>query len=182
MEDRIKEGPQIGEKWTKMNKSDYIRLNLSSVHDLPEILIEKSIELYGIEISNLAISVKYGDVSNSHGCPINGHTNNWGNRNPELPRSYPGWRGQIEFESKCEKDDPPLALWLDFPIKFRGFHTGTGCPGRINEYKTNIEFYFFLDDFPLLKKNKEKYSILSSFQNDRSWDQISLKAGEISWR
>jgi hypothetical protein len=173
------------------------------------MLIEKSMELYRIEISNLSISVKYGDVSNSHGCPINGHTN-WGNRNPELPRSYPGWRGQIQFESKCEKNildeltaratfrgDPPLALWLDFPIKFKGFHTGTGCPGRINEYKTNIEFYFFLDDFPLLKKNKEKYSILSSFQNDRSWDQISLKAGvdvladdllrlidgrEISWR
>jgi len=173
-----------------MNKSDYIRLNLSSVHDLPEMLFEISMELYGIEISNLAISVNHGHVDNSHNCPINGHTN-WGNRNPELPRGYFGWRGQIQFESKCEKnildelniDNRGLCWFLDFrPIKFRGFHTGTGCPGRINEYKTNIEFYFFLDDFPLLKKNKEKHSILSSFQNDRLWDQTSLKAGEISWR
>jgi hypothetical protein len=168
-------------KWIlKMNKSDYIRLNLLSVQDFPEMFVEKSMELYGIEILNLAINVEYRDVSNSHGCPINGHTN-WGNRNPELPRSYPGWHGRIEFKSKREKNIQDNNTWCDSPIKFSGFHTGTGCPGRINQYRTNVEFYFFLDDFPLLKRNKEKYNILASFQNDKTWDQLTLKAGVFSW-
>lgn len=152
-------------------KSDYIRLNLTSVQDFPHMFIEKSMEFYGIEISELMVKVSYSDVSNSHGCPINGVTN-WGGRLENQPRSYPGWSGNIKFNSKSKKNNRDF--FLDSPIKFRGFHTGAGCPGRINEYKTDIAFYFFLEDFPILKKNKEKHKILGSFEKDKVWSEQIL--------
>jgi len=167
-------------------KADYIRLNLSSVCDFPQMFIDKSKEFYDVEISDFEIDVKYYEhVSNSHGCPINGVTN-WGGRIENAPRNYPGWTGHISFFAQNNKnthvDYASNMLFNSYGYGFRGFHTGGGCPGRINEYKTNIGFYFFLEDFPILVKNKEKWSILKTFENKReSWESFAaLKYSNIS--
>lgn len=172
--------------WCSLPKSDYIRLNLASIHDLPEMFVEKSMELYGIEITDLAIKLEFNDhMSNYHVCPINGHTN-WGGRNTNLPTGYPGWQGNIEFESKYKEnifnlEKIKLEAFLENTIKFKGLNTCGGMPGRINQHKTSLCFYVFLEDFPLLVKNKEKHKLMASFQENKSWSEKTLKVGEFSY-
>jgi hypothetical protein len=163
---------------TKEFKSDYIRLNLSNVCDFPQMFIEKSKEFYDTDISNLELDIKYYDhVSNSHGCPINGVTN-WGGTIEGAPRNYPGWQGQISFFAQNNKnthiDYASNMLFNSYGYGFRGFHTGSGCPGRINEYSAKIGFYFFLEDFPKLAANKKKWNLLKTFNNNQdSWSSFS---------
>ena len=152
---------------------DYIRLNLSSVQDLPEMLIGKSKELFNIDIKYLRIDIRFDpNVSNSHGCPINGVTN-WGRRKSGSPTGYPGWYGHISFFAESEIY-AGHTIWEGF---LRGFHSGTGGPGSISQYKTDISFYFFIEDFPLLLKNFEKAKMFKSFQNCKKDDyrEFNLK-------
>jgi hypothetical protein len=164
----------------KFSEKDYIRLNLKKVEDLPDMLVDKAYEFFNIKVRNLIIKVRYsGGVSNSHGCPLDGETN-WGGRKKDVPRSYPGWIGSIKAsvnatEVTMSRDVPPYlrsGSW-NFSASeilfnnwggqkgFRGFHTGSGCPGSpLGECDINIGFYFFLSDFPMLQKAK----ILDSFK------------------
>lgn len=162
-------------KTYSMEHKDYIRLNLKSVKDLPDMLVSKAFELFNIKVKDLEISVRYDDsVSNSHGCPLGGETN-WGGRKKGVPRNHPGWIGNIKANVNATEN---LATSSDFPYLyvsagevlfnnwggregFRGFHTGSGCPGSpLGEYPIDIQFYFFLSDFPILQKTK----ILDSFK------------------
>jgi len=165
----------------KFSEKDYIRLNLKKVEDLPDLLVDKAYEFFNIKVKNLTIKVRYDDcVSNSHGCPLDGETN-WGGRKKDVPISYPGWIGSIKASVNATED---LTMSRDVPpyIRsgswnfsaseilfnnwggqkgFRGFHTGSGCPGSpLGEYDIDIGFYFFLSDFPMLQKAK----ILDSFK------------------
>ena len=165
----------------KFSEKDYIRLNLKSVKDLPDMLVSKALEFFSIKVKDLEIFIRYDDsVSNSHGCPLDGETN-WGGRKKDVPRSYPGWIGNIKANVNAteslvmSRDVPPYlrsGSW-NFSASeilfnnwggqkgFRGFHTGSGCPGcSLGKYDVDIGFYFFLSDFPILQKAK----ILDSFK------------------
>lgn len=179
-----------------MNKSDYIRLNLKNVQDLPSMLVEKSKEFFDIEVHDLSIRVSFRDVSCSHNAPI-GKETNWGGRKENLPRNYLGWHGQIY----CQVYDKYIMSLKDYELYsinvsaassmfnkcykergFNGFYTGTGCPGSVaGQYKMNIEFYFFLDDFPLLKSIYHQWNILKSFENKNSkWNSSDLRCGQFA--
>lgn len=175
-----------------MKKSDYIRLNLKNVQDLPNMLVEKSKEFFDIDIQDLSIRVSFRDVSCSHNAPI-GKKTNWGGREKDLPRNYLGWHGQIycgvfdnkkcleRYENLHHSAASELFNKNYKNVGFSGFHTGTGCPGSIlNQYKMNIEFYFFLDDFPLLKSVYEQWNVLKSFENNKSdWNSKNLRFGQF---
>lgn len=149
---------------------DHIRLNLPSVENLPEMLIDSYKKFYSINIEDLEINIRYDNVSNSHSCPLGGITN-WGGLIEGAPRNYPGWVGQISFFAKSETiNTSDRFAYLPDVISnsyFRGLHLGGGCPGRLNQYKTNSAFLLFLQDFPILVKNKEKENLLRSFENNR---------------
>lgn len=145
------------------------------------MLIEKAFEFFKIKVKDLEISIRYDEyVSNSHGCPLDGETN-WGRRKEGVPSSYPGWTGQIKANVNAtenlimSRDVPPYIKSDSWNFSasevlfnnwggqkgFRGFHTGSGCPGSpLGEYPINIGFYFFLSDFPMLQKAR----ILDSFK------------------
>lgn len=170
-------------KHDKTHPRDYIRINLSSVQELPELFIKSYKKFYDIQITDLKIDVKFQSVSNSHHCPFDGVTN-WGGRVEGAPRYYPGWYGHISFFSTKkikkqdnEKERSPFWIYDDLIgyHRFRGFHFSSGSPGRLNQYKTDGGFLFFLDDFPLLKENKEKYDLLSTFENNKIWESQFLK-------
>lgn len=167
-----------------MSVSDYIRLNLADINDLPLMIVNKSKELLGIDISELSINIRYdATVSNSHGCPINGVTN-WGGMIENHPRNYPGWYGSIGYFAKSKNnknrwDGSPFLTPYSQGSYFRGFHLGGGCPGRLNEYRTDSSFYFFIDDFPVLKqeinKKIEKIKFLNTFSDKKEILNLDLK-------
>lgn len=164
-----------------LSQKDYIRLNLKNVKELPDMLVSKAFEFFNIKVKDLEISIRYDDsVSNSHGCPLDGETN-WGGRKKGVTRSYPGWIGNIKANVNAtenlimSRDVPPYIRGVSWNFSatdvlfnnwsgqkgFRGFHTGSGCPGSpLGEYPIDIQFYFFLSDFPILQKAK----ILDSFK------------------
>jgi len=173
--------------------SDYIRLNLKELSDFPKMLVEKAFEFLNIEIKDLSLRLNFTDVSNSHGAPI-GKKTNWGGRDPDEPRSYLGWQGQIYCVVLDKRENNHYwstsagqvlfgsgQFYDKYGNGFNGFHTGTGCPGYPNGNSAmNISFYFFLDDFPLLKSNYEKWKSLTSFKNEKEdWKNIKLKYGQF---
>lgn len=147
--------------------SNYIRLNLSNVNDLKDMLILKAKEFYDVDITNLNIRVNFSErCSNSHNCPINGVTN-WGNRDNDKPTYYLGWIGRISANVVVPKNitnalstfdrSANSVLFNTYSGLFKGFYTSTGCGGDSDgNYDMDIGFGFFLEDFPLLV---EKYNL-----------------------
>jgi hypothetical protein len=164
-----------------MGNPDYIRLNLERVSDLGDMLVAKSKEFYDTEISNLKINLRFDTVSNYHGSPLNEETN-WGGYKKHIPTGYNGWIGSISCLVKTNQNPYCRIGHLTdadqhlFGYKgFRGFHTGSGCPGhKFGKCPMNIGFYFFMDDFPLLKSRYDKWKILSSFEKNKSWENSNL--------
>lgn len=156
--------------------ADHLRLSVGNLTQIPDLFIDV-LHQSNIEVSFLEISAKYSDcVSNSHGCPVDGITN-WGGRIEGAPRNYPGWQGNFKCFAKTYKIFHTSFLTDVMHNVVRGFHFGGGCPGKINEYKADIGFYFFLDDFPKIKKNWEKHKALSSFSDNK----IDKKFNEINF-
>ena len=136
---------------------DFIQLNLEDVIDLPKMLTDKAKES-NIILKDLKINVKFTNSINTYSHPIDNENG-----------SRKGWRGSIQtfvegdpalFNKKYDSSSANKVLFNNEWNRkglFNGFHTGTGGPGKINEYEMNIEFYFFLDDFPILKNKYERY-------------------------
>jgi hypothetical protein len=150
-------------KETAAKNADYIRLNLKDIKDLPVMLTEKAKEFFGINISEISINVSFGNVSNSHGAPLDG-VENWSNTHKDRPTSYLGWSGQIVAKAtrdngKNANDSINTYLFNRWGgMGFRGFHTGSGCGGSLRgDYPMDIGFYFFLSDFPLLAAKHEEF-------------------------
>lgn len=154
---KLKEAQKAKEE--KEAERDWLRMNLEDINDLPILMKQRAKELYGWDL-DVNFRLHFGNVSNSHSCPINGVTN-WGRRDPTKPESYWGWSGSIEgtLKGKVPKKTFGGSIADLIKEKFRVIHTGTGCPGRPNEYNIRISCELFLDDFPKLKEKYEFYMV-----------------------
>lgn len=146
----------------KESDINYLRLHLENIGDLEKMLIDR-MKKCGFFLKDLSIDIDFGWVSNSHECPL-GNVTNWSARDKNLPTSYLGWSGFISAYMTCPKNFVPKGLFSDSIAEIikrnnKGLHTGTGCPGTVNSSKMDIGFSMFLDDFPILKDNYEKYLI-----------------------
>lgn len=134
-------------------KMDDIRKELDNISNLPHLLVFKAAQ-HGIEIENLSITLSFYEKLNTHRTPVI----------KEAPKS--GWRGYISaFVSQItpakNKDMSATAVlfwdeWTPGGL-FRGLHTGTGTPGTLNTSAMDIEFFFFLADFPKLAQQYPMY-------------------------
>lgn len=158
------EQKKLAEKSNLENK-DWIRLNLTNIEDIPKLVKEKAKEFWNIDCE-ISIRVSFGNVSNSHGAPLNKKTN-WSGRDKDYPTSFLGWSGQIKGtisnykKSKNSSESVNSLLFNNYTggRGFRGFHTSSGCPGDAEgQYPMDIGFYFFLEDFPKLVESYELFN------------------------
>lgn len=158
------EQQKLAEKSNLQNK-DWIRLNLTNIKDLPDLIKEKAKEFWNINC-NIEINVTFGQVRNSHGAPLNKKTN-WSGDNKNYPTSFPGWSGQIKGNVLNYKKGKNISESISSLLfnnytggrGFRGFHTSSGCPGDVEgNYPMDIGFYFFLEDFPRLAESYELFN------------------------
>jgi hypothetical protein len=154
---KLKEAQKAKEE--KEAERDWLRMNLEDINDLPVLMKQRAKELYNWDL-DVSFDLWFSNVSNSHSCPIGGVTN-WGQRGANSPTSYPGWSGQIRgtLKGKVPKTTFMGTIADLIKEKFRVIHTGTGGPGRPNEYDMRIGCQLFLDDFPKLKEKYEFYIV-----------------------
>lgn len=108
------------------------------------------------KIERLRFVLRYSDrVSNTHRCPINGVTN-WGGRDPEAPKGYPGYSGSVEWWTILDRKNVDSHIAGDlFEDPLVCINTGTGGGGSLDnlgmvKYRYGVEI--FLDDWPGLRK------------------------------
>lgn len=140
---------------------NYPRLNATSIPHLIELCKEVALKAWNVEL-NFALDVAYNEqASCSHSAPV-GKPTNWGGQDKKSPTSYVGLTGSIKGTSKHLTVVPKKDTWRqssgsDF---FKGFgrgiigiNTGSGSGGDVFQFSVTL----FLDDFPLIKANYEKY-------------------------
>lgn len=151
---------------SSLEKKDWIRLNVTDVADIPKLIQEKAKEFWDINCS-VSLRVSFGQVSNPHGAPF-GKKTNWSRQDPSVPTTHLGWSGQVAGNVSGYRKNPKSRESISDVLfdpygtgaGFRGFHTGTGCPGDVGgTYPMDIGFYFFLEDFPLLFEKYELFKV-----------------------
>ena len=88
-------------------------------------------------VLGFAWDVRYADVSNTHSCPESGKTN-WSGRNPDAPRSYPGWSGRVWIRvgpNNCSFGSDLFSQTLTY--------SGTGGAGGYSGPFSEISRYFW---------------------------------------
>ena len=148
---------ELSKNKTKLKNS--VRLSATSLKDIKKLLISKSKEIFGLNLSFTNFNMPFGKVSNTHYCPIKGVTN-WSSvkgKHTDYLGWYGGVEGKVSGKSKIKVehfgDDDDFGLITEF---FNGISIGTGCDG--DEF--GIDLYLFLDDFPKIKRKYKLYSEL----------------------
>jgi hypothetical protein len=173
--EEAKRKEQQKSKEQKEEEINWLRLNLEDINDLPVLMKSRFKELYDWDLDVSFHGLRFGNVSNSHTCPIGG-VMNWSREYKDRPTYYLGWSGRIEGTLKGNLPKLTFMNSISDIIngKFKGLHTGTGCPGRPNEFKMSIGFNMFLDDFPKLKEKYEKY-LIEKEKNDTNKSNIDVR-------
>lgn len=119
-------------------------------------------ERMDFRIEVLSLRLTWNDsVSNSHSCPRDGVTN-WGGRDEDGPRGYPGWRGSIDFKvSSVQGFSSGI---------FEGTGVCTGSGGSSGDGTLGYEVKLFASDWPALARNREKGITLATLGNKSTED------------
>jgi hypothetical protein len=136
-------------------------------------------------VVGFAWDIAYGEVSNTHDCPIKGKTN-WGRRDKDAPTSYPGWRGRVWIrygdEHRNGFGSDPFGITLTYPGT-GGWGSYSGPFQKISKarfarygHRHNPEDYpepqiyswdyrFYEDDWPAVKDWVEKQKVVAALTN-----------------
>jgi hypothetical protein len=151
-------------------RRNYIRLNAVSPDNAIELLREKSKEFWGIEF----LSVR-GGGSYSHGKGISSSYISLGSC--ELSASVVD--KTLFRKYFCSTSDTPS---ISYFLGFIGFRTGSGCPGKFDDYDFRMDVRMELNQFPLIKKNWEKVAAdrtaMTIYLSTR--DNVKLSARNLS--
>jgi hypothetical protein len=125
-------------------------------------------------------NIRYSEhVSNTHRCPIGGVTN-WGGREKDAPRGYPGWHGHFEYTVQSYKGQTHSYPGGSDMWEGTRIHTGTGgggggTPAQEKLFQQNFGYgvQLFASDWPAMAAEYEKAKMMKILVNDqRSLDQI----------
>lgn len=128
---------------------NYVRFNAETVDDIPRLMSEQFVELFGEEGKNITIEITNcsfnENISITHSAPI-GVKSEF-----RSTKSFPGFYGRIiynisEFNYLLRKFDD--RLYENLSTVFAGINTGTGGGG-------SYELRLYLDDFPKIKEQRE---------------------------
>jgi len=137
---------------------DYVRLNATSPQEIIELVKSKAEEFWGLKVESFQrsrTSVMYSDqlrgfIIHFGRCSIQVD----GSKSSRLKAiSSRGWH-------------PSIGELLFDGHGFKGLERGSGCPGRCNEYKFDMDLRARLDQFPIIEahykdwvKHKEEYDL-----------------------
>jgi len=156
------------------------RLTATSIEDFRQKAFYAITQLsYGCKVKLRAMlfsGLRFGDVSNSHSAPI-GKKTNWSQRDAKLPTSYKGWYGDVTFVYST--DTSRESRIEDIVENFPALNTGSG--GFIGDlydgkraYILRYELRLYIDDFPLIKAQYDRYQELCVAKQSWAADIVRL--------
>jgi len=135
------------------NLMHYPRLNATSIPHLIQLCKEIAKKVWDVEL-DFTLDIRYSNqVSNTHSAPV-GDVRNW-HGEADKPCGYAGFHGRIRGTCQGKTDISGSNFFngaQNFEKGIVGINTGSGGGGRFS-YDVSL----FLDDFPLIKKNREIY-------------------------
>lgn len=145
-------------------------------------------ECWNIDVENLKLTnFWFRKLADSHDCPVGKTTSNWNNVN-----YYIGWSckltGTVVIPKKLRAYGMSSATSIFEKYNkcaFLGINTTSGCPGDANgSYSIDIGMDIFLDDFPHLKKQYEKWikdqeNHLKNNEHNRNIDNSAYNHAQI---
>ncbi len=160
---RAKKAAAIRESRKRSRIGNEIRLKVENLEDIQPYLIEFCDRMYGVKLRFAEfIPLKIIDVSCTHAQPIGKPMYNWYAKSPQASY-YKGCRGHATgtIERKNSRKEISFSGLFGGGFSFDrmkypiiGFHTGTGS----GLSRLGYEFYWFLEDFPILwKKYQENW-------------------------
>jgi hypothetical protein len=87
---RLKEEQKSREE--KEAEVNWLRLNLEDIKDLPVLMKQRMKDLYNWDL-DVTFDLRFGNISNTHNCPIIGVTNWYCDEN--IVKHYLGWYSRI---------------------------------------------------------------------------------------
>ncbi len=165
-----------------IEKADYIRLNAESVWDIPKMLVGFFKNDLDRELTISKFDMRFNpEMANTHDCPLNGVTN-WGRKDPNAPRHYPGWYG--EFRGTTNIGKKPIKLFdgheidsiFDVIGKYNGAIRGLHCGGGSGGPDFGFSLRMYVDDFPKIKEKYDRYVILREMATIRAANYKKLFA------
>lgn len=141
------------------------------------------------KVVGFAWEIRYGNVSNTHDCPIDGKSN-WGGRDPDTPTSYPGWSGRVWIRYSNEHHNgfgsdpfhdtltyPGTGGWGGYEGPFQKISSARfaryGHTHPEDSYPEpqvySWDYRFYEADWPGVKEWVEKQKIIAGL-TDRSFD------------
>lgn len=157
-----------------------------------------------IKVVGFSWELTYGEVSNSHSCPIDGVTN-WGKRKEDEPTSYKGWNGRVWV-----RYGSAVNSFGSDPLRNTLTYTGTGGIGGYSgpwenlgsivynlwrrkidlKYPTPVcyswDYRIFASDWPIIADVFEKQVMWAELRNEPApylrhkflWEDPVVKAAD----
>jgi hypothetical protein len=135
---------------------DYVRLNATSPQEIIELVKSKAEEFWGLRVE----SFQHSKTSVMYSDRLKGFIVHFGNCSIQVDGSKSSRLDYINSQGWR----PSIGDLLFNGYGFKGLETGSGCPGRCNDYKFDMDLRARLDQFPIIEahhrdwvKHKEEY-------------------------
>lgn len=141
---------------------DYVRLNATSPKHIIELVIEKAEEFWGLKVTQFKKwkgGIYYNDRKN---CTMI----SFGNCEVEVDAASSCRLEYMRRQAKRDKNrwfsEPSISSLLFDGSGFKGFETGSGCPGRCRDaessgYPFRMSLEARLEEFPIIHKRYEEW-------------------------
>jgi hypothetical protein len=136
---------------------DYVRLNATSPKHIIELVIEKAEEFWGLKVTKFitnGVRVYYNNVISFGNCEV------------EVDAAGSCRLEYMRRQAKRDKNrwfrEPCISSLLFDGSGFKGFETGSGCPGRCSDaessgYPFRMGLEARLEEFPIIHKRYEEW-------------------------
>lgn len=151
---------------------DYVRLNATSPQEIIELVKSKAEEFWGLKVE----SFQHSRASVLYSNQLRGFIIHFGRCSIQVDGSKSSRIKAISSRGW----HPSIGELLFDGLGFKGLERGSGCPGRCNEYKFDMDLRARLDQFPIIEahykdwvKHKEEYdSYQDSMRNVAHFGKI----------
>lgn len=136
---------------------DYVRLNATSPKHIVELVTQKAEEFWGLAVKKFDYRGVYINYSDSKNCTVISFSSCEIEVDARSSSRLEYMRRLAKADGNRWFSEPSISDLLFDRMGFKGFETGSGCPGRCSDkessgYSFQMSLQARLEDFPIIRK------------------------------